>query len=458
MRPLEGGGKTLNGESTAADPLPQARLQGRRILLIAYTYPPMPTVGANRTDAMARHLRLLGHDVTVLTTAAFGRRRDLRDERGVVRVPDLTSSVWLRRLLRRPALLPQEDSPAGSRPDNPEVTPLPGLLARFFVPDPMLPAWALAALVVAIRLVRRRRIECVITSSPYESVHLLGLALRRLGPAWVADFRDGWQFNDWRPPFPAAAQRRLDGALERAVMCSADRVVAATPAIADDARVRFGVDATCIRNGVDAWRHRELPAPRLPVLPSDAVTLAHVGSLLSGGPKDPRPLLEGFRRLRASDPDLASRLHLLFVGRLEAVDREALADSLLGNQVLLLGERSHAESLAIQRKVDGLALILDPGSPALTGKLSEYLHAGRPIIAIADADVAAVVRETGTGVSADPRDPDAIAIQLRRLVTGELAASYKPEGLEAYAYPMPAQLMAAEVERAIAEKRSARTR
>lgn len=451
---MEEGCRTLSLEGLAAGSISPAGARGRRILLIAYTYPPMPTVGANRPDAMARHLRLLGHDVTVLTTAAFGRRRDLTDESGVVRARDLTASPWLRRLLRRPALLPGEDAETGTRADNPEVVPLPGLLAHLFVPDPVLAAWGLVALAAAVRLIRRRRIECVITSSPYESVHLLGLLLTRLGgPAWVADFRDGWQFNDWRPPFPTAAQRWLDGSLERAVMRGAGRVVAATPAIADDARMRFGLDAACILNGFDPQRYHELPVPRLPILPPNAITLAHLGSLLSGGPKDPRPLLEGFRRFCESHPHLASRLYLLFVGRLETPDRAALADSLLGTQVRLLGERSHAESLAIQRSVDGLALILDPGSPALTGKLSEYLHAGRPIIAIADGDVAAVVRETRTGVSVDPRDPEAIATQLRRLVTGELAENYEPEGLEAYAYPRPAQLMAAEVERAIATVR-----
>lgn len=443
--------RALSNENPAADRRRETECPRRRILLVAYTYPPMPTVGANRTDAMARHLRLLGHDVTVLTTAAFGHRRNLDDEHGVVRVPDLTSSVWLRRLLRRPPLLQQEDLPTGSRPENPEVTPLPGVLARLFVPDPVLVAWVLGAAPVAVRLIRQCRIQCVITSSPYESVHLMGLLLGRLGTPWVADFRDGWQYNDWRPPFPTAAQRFVDSAMERSVMRRASRVVAATPAIAEDARERFGVDATCIRNGFDAWRHNELPVPKLPELPSDAVTLAHVGSLLSGGPKDPRPLLEGFRRFRKFEPTLASRLYLLFVGRLEGADREALADYLLDSQVLLLGERSHAEALAIQRTVDGLVLVLDPGSPALTGKLSEYLHAGRPIIAIADSSAGAVVRETGTGVDVDPRDPDAIASQLMRLVTGELAEVYKPKGLEAYAYPVPAQLMVLEVERAMSQ-------
>lgn len=443
----------LSDENSAADRHAPTEYPRRRVLLVAYTYPPMPTVGANRTDAMARHLRLLGHDVTVLTTAAFGQRRNLGDEQGVVRVPDLTSSVWLRRLLRRPPLLPADDQPSASRPGNPEATPLPGPLSRLFVPDPVLFAWGIPALAHAIRLVRSRRVDCVITSSPYESVHLLGLALAILGIAWVADFRDGWRFNDWRPKFLVPQQDWLDRTMERLVMRGAARVVVATPAIAEDVRRRFGINAVCIRNGFDGSRHRNLPAPRLPSLPADAVTLAHVGSLLSGGPKDPRPLLEGLRRFRKIDPELASRLRVLFVGRLEAVDRQALADHGLGDQIVLLGERSHAESVALERAVDGLVLILDAGSPALTGKLSEYLHSGTPIIAVADLEAAAVVAETGTGVAVDPGSPDAIAVQLKRLVTGELAAHYKPVGIDVYAYPTPAQLMAVEVEKAIQLKR-----
>ena len=40
----------------------------RRILLVAYFYPPCRDTGMLRPAAMAKWLRRLGHEVTVLTT------------------------------------------------------------------------------------------------------------------------------------------------------------------------------------------------------------------------------------------------------------------------------------------------------------------------------------------------------------------------------------------------------
>ena len=48
----------------------------RRVLLVAYFYPPCRDTGVLRAAAMAKWLRRGGHDVTVLTTSAYGADRD----------------------------------------------------------------------------------------------------------------------------------------------------------------------------------------------------------------------------------------------------------------------------------------------------------------------------------------------------------------------------------------------
>ena len=48
----------------------------RRILLVAYFYPPCRDTGILRPAAMAKWLRRLGHEVTVLTTSAYGEPAD----------------------------------------------------------------------------------------------------------------------------------------------------------------------------------------------------------------------------------------------------------------------------------------------------------------------------------------------------------------------------------------------
>ena len=89
---------------------------GRRLLTITYYFPPETSVGAHRWRAMSRWLRRLGHEVTVLTTRAFGLLPE--DDAGTRRTPDLAASPPLRGLLRRPRLPTAGASPAATAPTD----------------------------------------------------------------------------------------------------------------------------------------------------------------------------------------------------------------------------------------------------------------------------------------------------------------------------------------------------
>ena len=115
-----------------------------------------------------------------------------------------------------------------------------------------------------------------------------------------------------------------------------------------------------------------------------------------------------------------------------------------------LGTLDRADTLDLQRSADALILITSRNSSEATGKLFEYLAAGRPIIALADGNEAArIVRETNTGVTVPPDDVAAIAEAIRRAASGDLARAYAPRGLDQYTYPGPAEKMAEVVEEAI---------
>lgn len=428
-------------------------MPARRILIVAYTYPPMPSVGSNRWDAMARHLRALGYDVSVLSTASFGTLPDAEQERGVFRVADLTASPLVRKLFGRGPLPPPSHASAAEAAAVAPDDPLPAALQRVFVPDLYLATWVPQATVAARRLVRGRAIDCVITSSPYESVHLLGAAARRLGPAWVADFRDGWCFEPHRHPFPTAAQRAIDRQLEGHVARRADRVIAATRAIADDFRERLGVHAAYVPNGYDPLRHGNgLPEPPLDGVPQDAIVLVHTGKLAGIRGRDPRPLFAAMKQLAQDAPSLGERLCLVLAGRMDNEDLRLVSESGLGEQLISVGQCSHAESIALQRRADVLVLLTSIGVDVVTGKLCEYLSAGQPILALGhDTGAGEIVAETATGIAVPRDDVAAIADALRSLATSGREA-YSPRGLDRYVYPGPARTVAGLVEDAIARR------
>ena len=418
-----------------------APVKPRRLLVVTYYYPPQPGSGANRWAAMVKYLRRLGHEVMVVTAAPPGHPSGETD--GVLRTGSLNSNPGLRRLLLRP-----DRSSASPSPDATSTAILPTPLWKVIVPDPWLVTWNPYALRAAGALLRREPVDCVITSSPAESTHLLPLGLARRRPAWVADFRDGWCFEPLRERFPLGIQRALDRRLERRVATSADVLVGATVPIVDDLRIRFGADALHVPNGFDpeAGLDGALPPEYDPGRP----TLVHTGPLLGPRGRDPRPLLAALGRLLGEHP----ALQLLVAGRSEFDEAALLADADLGDAVRHLGYLPRAQALALQRAARALVLLTSDATCEATGKLYEYLASGRPIIALAERNEAArIVEETRTGIAVSPHDVGAIAGAVERAISGELEREYQPLGLEPYRYPAPAERMAEAVERAIAVRR-----
>lgn len=412
-------------------------MKPRRLLVVTYYYPPQPGSGANRWAAMVKYLRRLGHEVTVLTAAPPGERRGESD--GVVRTGSLNSNPALRRLVLRP-----DRSSASPSADATPSAIVPRPLWKVIVPDPWRLTWNPYAVRALRRALARRALDCVITSSPAESTHMLALALGQQRPPWVADFRDGWGFEPLREPFPLPVQRARDRQIERRVATSADVLVAATLPIADDFGDRFGVEALHVPNGFDPEAAPDGGLP--PEYDADRLTLVHTGPLLGPRGRDPRPLLVALRRVTDAEP----RLQLLVAGRSEFNEAAMLAEARLGDAVRHLGYLPRGQALALQRAARALVLLTSDATCEATGKLYEYMAAGRPIIALANGNEAArLVTETGTGIVVPPHDVDAIAAALRRAASGELQRDYRPGGLEPYRYPAPAERMAEAVERAI---------
>ncbi len=414
--------------------------------MIAYPYPPMPSIGASRWAAMAKWLRRAGHEVTVLTTSGFGSLPGDADD-GVVRSPDLIADPRLRRLTRRPDL-PEPGGPV-------EVDkPAPSLFTRVLVPDIYVATWAPGAVRAARRLLRESHYDCVITTSPWESGHLVALGLGGDRPAWVADFRDSWCFEPWREPFPTRPQRALDRMLERQVVERADGVVAVHGVLAEDFARRLGVPAAHVPNGWDPDLDAAAEGADAPELDPGKLSLVHTGKLWGGWGRTPAALFEALGRLRAEQPDLPERLELVVAGRLDTEEQRLLDQAGLEDLVRHTGAIPRASAIALQRRADLLLLLTSRRlSWEAPGKLFEYLAADRPILCLAEGNEAArIVAETGTGVTVAPDDADAIAASLTEALSGEIAGRYAPRGLDRYVYPAPAEAMVAEVERAIAQR------
>jgi glycosyltransferase involved in cell wall biosynthesis len=413
-------------------------VSGRRILLVAYFYPPCKDTGAHRPAALAKYLRRLGHDVTVLTTSAYGALAG-DDEAGIERTRD--AQLWRARLRGADHIAALYDADTYSGRPHP--------LSRLIVPEPLALAWAPFARRRAKALQGGEGFDCVITTSPPESAHSAGAQLQRRGVAWVADVRDAWTFEPLRPRFPTGVQRRLDERMERRVLGAADVVVCVSEPAAEDLRRRGIAEPVLVRNGADP----ELldaadPATVAALLDPSRVSLVYTGRFGSAG-RDPRALVDGLRRLARERPEDAGRLELVIAGPLTEDERDLFGGDMAPARVSLAGALDRERALALQRAADCLLLVAHPVRSQLANfKLYEYLSAGPPILALAEGtEAGAIAREAGAAV-APAGEPAAIADALARVARREIT-SPDSEARAEHSYPAVAERMTAAVELAI---------
>jgi glycosyltransferase involved in cell wall biosynthesis len=393
-----------------------------KVLLVTMYFPPAGGGGVQRPLKMAQYLPALGIETHVLAPD---------DPKWVHRDPDLRvpTQAWVHRVryLGPRARRPAEELRAASGVER-AVVQAQVTARRLLVPDASV-SWNLTAIPAAIRIVRREGIDAVMTTSPPGSLHLVGAAVQRAtGAAWLADLRDPLVANQHRRSDTVATRARqaTNEQLARLVARRADAISCVSEAIADEVRAlgARGV-VRSIANGCDFDDFAGLEYQ-----PASRFRITHTGSFF--GKRDPRPFLQA---LRDSGLDVVAR----FAGDFRTSDRE-FAESLgLGERLELIPYAPRAESLRLQRDSEALLLLVPEaggrGKGVLSGKVFEYLAAGRPILAVVPPDgaAAALVRETDAGVVVAPDDVDGIRDALRELharhLNGGLPAVQLPDAV-----------------------------
>lgn len=370
-----------------------------KILLVAYYYPPPEGAGGLRPRRMAVSLREAGHDVTVLTHT---HGRGTMDKE-TIRVHDPSFNgfrngfrglVW------------------GARRMGVEALNSLGVSRSIFS------SWERRALAAGLKWADENPPDLVMATYPPVESLSVGLDLaRKTGSPLVADFRDGLNFEPvervqpWR--FPGI--RGKHEVLEERILTAAAGILAAHPKLAEYLRSRGGTAPVLwLPNGFDPLPQ---PSPR-PALMGNGVHLVHTGRFgLSDSGCDPAPLAEAMWRKAGVGFPLV--LHLM--GKLSRREARLFRPLERRGMAVIHGEVDRAEGLSWQQHAHGLLLVVSPERPSvIPGKLFEYLPAAAPILALApDGTAADLVRESGRGWVADPRDLPAIQDMLQRLTHRE---------------------------------------
>ena len=377
-----------------------------KVLLVTMYWPPAGGAGVQRPLKFATHLPALGIETHVL--APDDPKWIHRDEE--LQAP---TQAWVHRARYvgpRGRLPAEELHGAGALERATKMALL--TYRRVLVPDENV-TWNATAIPAAIRIVRSEGIDAVVTTSPPNSVHLVGAAVKRAtGVRWVADLRDSMTRNADRPTerLAARAKEKTQESVAKLVARYADASVAVTDFIAEELRAEGAKRVEVIANGADFDEFTGLAYQ-----PGERFRITHTGAFF--GKRDPRPFLSAFAR--ADLPDAVAR----FVGDFRAADREWVETLGLGDRLELHPYVPRRRSLELQRDSEALLLLLPdvPGRGAAvpSAKVYEYLAAERPILAAVPTDGAAaeLVRQSAAGIVVAPDDVDAIAGALDDLYT-----------------------------------------
>jgi glycosyltransferase involved in cell wall biosynthesis len=258
--------------------------------------------------------------------------------------------------------------------------------------------WSIPAVVTGAQAVRRFRPDVIVSSSPHPSAHVVGgLVSRWTRVPWVADYRDLWSGNPYAKH--GRVRRGVERHLERALLDSARSITTVTAPLARSLRERFGSPTRPVHdisNGFDPDEWRDIPWS---ADPDGRFVLLYAG-VLYGGTRDLTPVLHSLARLVKAGVIDASTVSVDLYGD----DPGALASTAarlgIGSVLRPLGRVDRSEVLRRMREAAVLLLPLDPDPSLRPAKVFEYVAAGRPILALGEADGAAaqVVRAVHAGV------------------------------------------------------------
>lgn len=397
----------------------------RRVLFVAYYFPPIAGAGVQRTVKFVRYLPEFGYEPVVLTgPGGVGDRWAPADATMVEEIPGVE-------VHRVPG--PEPPLSTGWQRRRERILDVNTAFARW---------WQEGVLEHGRRL--GPSVDVILGELvPYLTGEPVARLASELSLPWVADLQDPWALDEmWL--YPTGLHRHRDLRRMRRVLGAADAVVMNTPEASARVARRFPDIARrlapAIPNGVDFSDLPDTP----PAASDGKFRIVHAGYLhtehglehrrtrrireLLGGtpvkgldlvPRSHVVLLDAVDRLLKREPNLADTIEIHLAGVLSETDRRIAERSPVTR---LHGYLTHGETIALQRSAALLFLPmheLPPGVRAglVPGKTYEYLGVGRPILAaVPEGDARDILEEAGNALICWPSD----AGTMSRLIAEEL--------------------------------------
>lgn len=382
--------------------------QKKKVLVIAYYWPPSAGSGVQRWLKFVKYLREYGWEPIVYTPE--NPDFDIKDNELLKEIPAGIT------VLKRPITEPFQfyNKLLGQKADK-QVNPVmkgegkPGWKARIglwvraniFIPDSRM-LWIRPSVSFLNQWLTNNHVDAIVSTGPPHSMHLIALGIKKKHKLpWLADFRDPWTRIDFFHELnlePWAEKKHRN--LEKEVIQTADHVVVVGQNMKDEYLELTRKPISVITNGYDP-SDIDLSTP---VSLDEKFSIIHIGML--GKARSHTIFWEGLNQLRNEIPELREKLEVRIYGITDPIVLEQIKDFADRSWIKFLPYLPHHEVIQVQRRARVLLLSVNNVPSAkgiITGKIFEYLAIGRPVLCIGpvNGDAAAIINKASAGPVVD---------------------------------------------------------
>jgi glycosyltransferase involved in cell wall biosynthesis len=435
----------------------------KKVLIVAYHFPPGGGAGVQRTLKFIKYLRLYDWEPIVVTVKKpsvpsydYTLSDDLPDNILIVRTSSLEISYGHKQNAWQKMRSQSKDGKAKLGM---------GVLSKIikyvsyiiFTPDYQV-GWVPFAVSASLKILKSYKIDAIFISVPPFSSLLIGIALRIItGKKWISDFRDEWleslvrSLNNHKRPFGHCVLR----AIEQQSVRSAYLVTTVSRGIVQNFQKKYpnlNKRFIYLPNGFDP---EDFPSDKFETFSENGkFTLTYTGTLFSV--TTPKYFLLALEDLVSKFPELLGNLSINIVGRITEDIMPFFNVPKLREIINIVGYTNHNQSILYLLKSHVLILIIDELPDAgniVTGKIFEYLAAQKPILALIpqEGEAANIVRQTKSGIVIPPRDVNKISNQILKLYkdykTGNLCFQPEISSIQQFNRKLLAKQLALHLER-----------
>lgn len=373
----------------------------KKVLMLAYFFPPHGCVGVQRILAYVKYLRVFGWEPTVLTVDESSKYSVL-DYSLLKEVPN-DIEVQRTRTIE-----------IGSRIIHGGLRRLK-LTNLFFIPDQFV-GWLPFAYFKALELIKKNNYDIIYTtSSPYTS-HLIGYLLKKkTGKPWVADFRDEWTQNPFASYTPI--DKKINQWLERKVLQNADKVISTSNIMTDRLKTLIDNGKNKFHTITNGYNETDFRMYNSEHKHQEEFRITYTGSFYGGYPSGlqyPYYFFDAVVQLFEEGKISENDFRIVIVGENKDIDPR-VPKSIVSN----IGQVSHDKVFEYISKTSMLLLFVSKkrGESCIPGKSFEYIRSNKPILALVPINGATstLIKETNTGIIVEPEDIEGIKNAILKL-------------------------------------------